>query len=118
MNTPLMLKPRTRVSWSAPERGEWLRLFEQSGQTAAEFCRDNDLSPATLPFWRQQLPQADARESALVEIPRETLSASQPSNGGAVVTVQLPSGLRFGIPVGLDMAWFGPLLQALVDARV
>jgi hypothetical protein len=117
MHTPLMLKPRARVSWSAPERAEWLRLFDQSGQTAAEFCRDNDLSPATLSFWRQQLPEADAHGSALVEIPRDTLSLSQPKSSAAAVSMTLPSGLRFEVPVGLDMAWFGQLLQALVDAK-
>jgi hypothetical protein len=118
MNTPLILKPRTRVSWSVPERAEWLRLFDQSGQTAAEFCRDNDLSPATLSFWRQQLPDADAHGSALIEIPRDTLSLSQLASDAAAVSVTLPSGLRFDVPVGVDMAWFGQLLQALVDAKV
>lgn len=51
-------KPRTRVSWTATERAEWLTLFTKSGRAAAEFCRHNDLSlsPVTLSFWLRQQP--------------------------------------------------------------
>lgn len=116
MNATVISKPRaTRVTWSTQERAEWLRLFQQSGQTAAEFCRDNGLSPATLSVWRQQLP--DVSETSLVELPREALELSEPSPSTAVVSVTLPSGLRFDVPSGIDMTWFGQLLQALVDAR-
>jgi len=118
MHATSFTKPRARVSWSADERAEWLRLFNESGQTAADFARDNDLSPATLSFWRQQLIATPASDACLVEVPRETVSAATPAPSTAVVTVQLPSGLRFEVPIGLDTAWFGRLLQALVDARV
>lgn len=118
MQATSMMKSRARVSWSAEERAEWLRLFTESGQTAGDFARDNDLSPATLSFWRQQLLAAPAGEPCLVEVPRETVSAATSAPSTAAVTVQLPSGLRFEVPVGLDTAWFGRLLQALVDARV
>jgi len=119
MRDSLLTKPRTRVSWSAEERAEWLHLFEQSGQTAADFCRDNDLSPATLSFWRQQVIEGPSTQSRLVEIPRETVSnaAAAPSSPPAVM-VQLPSGLRFDVPVGIDAAWFGRLLQVFVDVRL
>jgi hypothetical protein len=117
VNTTVISKPRaTRVTWSAQERAEWLRLFQQSGQTAAEFCRDNGLSPATLSVWRQQLPEAS--EGSLVEIPQGASGVSVPTPGTRVVAVTLPSGLRFDIPSGIDMTWFGQLLQALADARI
>jgi transposase-like protein len=119
MNEVLTLKPRTRVTWSAEEKAEWLRLFEQSDQTAVDFCRDNDLAPATLSYWRQQVADAEGCEASLVEISREALSSPPPTtSSAAAVTVQLPSGLRFEVPVGLDTAWFGQLLQSLVTAKV
>ena len=102
MNTAVISKPRARVTWSAQERAEWLRLFQQSGQTAAEFCRDNGLSPATLSVWRQQLPEAG--DSSLVEIPRDALEAPSSSPSASVVSVRLPSGLRFDVPSGTDTA--------------
>lgn len=43
-----LMKPRTRISWSAEEKREWSSLFDRSGKSVAEFCRDNDLPPATL----------------------------------------------------------------------
>ncbi len=107
-------KPRTRVMWSAAERAEWRSLFEQSGQTAAEFCRHNDLSPATLSFWlRQQQEPAVSEESALVEIPQQILA----SVGGTAVTAHLPGGVRLQIAAGTDPAWLAQLVQALAIPR-
>ena len=129
MNEVLSLRTqRTRVMWSAEERTEWLRLFEQSGQTAADFCRDNDLPQATLSCWVRAAQEPPAEEPRLVEVPREILSAvpavrepvvseAQPIAATAVA-LQLPSGLRIEIPVGLDMGWFNGLLQSIVNAKV
>ena len=70
-------KPRARVNWTAAERAEWLTLFAKSGCTAAEFCRDNDLSRATLSFWlRQQQGRGSCEESALVKVPLPAPSIS------------------------------------------
>lgn len=109
-------KPRTRVTWTRAERTEWLSLFEKSGRTAAEFSRDNDLSPATLSFWlrQQQEPQA-AEEAALVEVSVPALSA--PACCSVAVTVQLPSGVRFEILAGTDPPWLAQLLRALHPGR-
>jgi transposase-like protein len=121
MNTTL-IKARSRVSWSPEERAEWLRLFEQSEQTAAEFCRDNGLSPATLSLWRQQAAEDENTDSALVQVSPDLVSALAQAPAQAASTpslsVTLPSGLRFEVPMGLDTAWFGQLLQSLINARV
>lgn len=106
------VKPRTRVSWTATERAEWLSLFAKSGRTAAEFCRDNDLSPATLSFWlRQQQGQASCDEPALVEVPLPTLSIS--AGPGAAVTAHVAGGLRLEISAGTEPIWLAQLLRAL-----
>jgi transposase-like protein len=107
------------VTWSAAERAEWLRLFYESGQTAADFCRDNELSPATLSIWRQQLPQAGTIGESLVEVPRQALQPTPPNQESvAACSVTLPSGLRFDVSEGLDMVWFGRLLQTLVGMKL
>lgn len=106
------MKPRTRVTWTPAERGEWLALFEKSGLTAADFCRDNGLSPATLSFWlRQQGPQT-GEEAALVEVPMPALSPVSSSN--TAVTMHLPSGVRLEILAGADPVWLAQLLRALL----
>jgi transposase-like protein len=93
-------------------------LFEKSGQTALEFCRDNDLAPATLSLWRAQLQGAagDAEGAGeLVEIPLATLSA--PSAVSAAVTMRLPGGVQLQIVAGTDPAWLSALLRALMPGR-
>ena len=105
------------MTWSAAERAEWLRLFHESGQTAADFCRENGLSPATLSIWRQQLPEGGTIGESLVELPRPAESANAPADRSTpACSVTLPSGLRFDVSEGIDMSWFGRLLQALIDA--
>jgi transposase-like protein len=112
----LAMKPRTRVTWTPAERAEWLVLFEKSGRTAAEFCRDNDLSPATLSFWlRQQQAPDTGEEAALVEVPMPALSALTCSS--VAVKMQLPSGIHLEILAGTDLAWLAQLLRALQPAR-
>jgi hypothetical protein len=102
--------PRQRVNWSAAEKAEWLALFEASGQSAAEFCRDNDLSPATLSLWRQQgFPET---EGGFVEV---SLPAAWGGSTSAV-TLHLPGGARLEVRAGTDPVWLTPLLRALMPA--
>jgi transposase-like protein len=115
-DTSIPKAPRSRVNWTASERAEWLALFEKSGQTAAEFCRDNDLSPATLSFWlRQQVAPEPEQEPALVEVMMPALSST--ASASAAVTIQLPSGLRMEITAGTDPKWLAQLLRVLVPAK-
>ena len=111
MTENVTVKPRTRVMWSAAERAEWFALFERSGHTAAEFCRQNDLSPATLPFWLRRQQGASGEDSALVEVPLAAAPALELA-AAAIVGVELPSGLRLQVPVGADIAWLGALLRS------
>jgi transposase-like protein len=112
---PSTPKPRGRVKWTAAERAEWLDLYKQSGQSVSEFCRANDLPPATLSLWRQQ--QAGAREPApegrLVEISGAALNTLPPAATGAV-SLQLRNGATLQIAPGTDPVWLGSLVSALV----
>lgn len=113
MSENVMMKPRTRVMWTAAERAEWLALYERSGQSAAEFCRQNDLSPATLYFWlRQQQGAPSGEEGALVEVPLAMATALERRTGG-IVGVELPNGLRLQVPVGVDITWLSVLVQSV-----
>ena len=71
-------KPRTRVNWTPAERSEWLALFEKSGQSVNEFCRANDLPPATLSLWRQSQAgtSAGTEGGELVEISPAALTSA------------------------------------------
>ena len=111
-----MTKPRTRVTWSVEDRAAWLELFTKSGQTAAEFCRDNDLPQATLSFWLRQSQEVPVEPGELVEVALP-VPVTAADRAAGTVTVQLPSGARLEVPVGTDTAWFTGLLQSLVSAR-
>ena len=73
MTETTISEPRTRVMWSTGERAEWPSLFEPSGQSAAEFCRHNDLSPATLSFWLRQ------QQSGTFDFPKDPAAVSRMS---------------------------------------
>ena len=117
---------RSRITWSPEERAEWLWLFEQSGKNAAEFCRDNGLSPATLWLWRSQMPEViDEPSGALVEVIPRLTPPSRPTSPVAAAksvssdraVVQLPSGWQVDVPVGTDATWLRDLLQALASMK-
>jgi transposase-like protein len=53
-----------------------IRLYEKCGQNAAEFCRENDLSPSSLWRWlvrARRDDRNDASAGGLVEIPMLSL---------------------------------------------
>jgi len=86
-------------AWSAEERAEWMALFENSGQTALEFCRDNHRSPTTLAFWRSQRKDAairpDLDEAAFVEVPLAALNSGAAPACAAAVTIHWPSACNW-----------------------
>jgi hypothetical protein len=99
---------RTRVRRSAAERAEWLNLFRASGQTAAEFCRGNDIAYATLSLWIRQSAVSEAGE--LIEVPAAILGSAF---NAAAMHVHLPYGVRLEVVPGTDPAWLAQLLRAV-----
>jgi transposase-like protein len=114
---PAATKPRTRVNWTPAERSEWLALFEKSGQSVSEFCRANDLPPATLSLWRQTQAGASAGTEGgeFVEIsPAALMNAATPR---ATVTIRLPGGIVLETAADADPVWLGALVKNLSSAR-
>jgi len=71
-----------------------LALFEKSGQSVSEFCRLNDLPPATLSLWRSQQHRgaANTEDSGLVDIPMVSLASKL--DRALPVKLHLPNGMR------------------------
>jgi hypothetical protein len=101
-----------RIRWTSSERMAWLDLFRTSEQSAAEFCRNNDLSYATFSLWLRQSESAqDSGEGEIIEVPvAELLSEPVPTT---TVNVHLPNGARLEIVSGTDPAWLAHLVRAL-----
>ena len=121
MTDGVTVKPRTRCTWTAGERAAWLNLFERSGKTLAEFCRDNGLAAATLSFWRthsQGKAAAGDAAAELIEVPRTSVSEiAAPTPIADPVILQLHGGMRLQIPPGTDPAWLAEIVRACAPER-
>ena len=105
-------KRRTRVNWTAAERAEWLALHDKSGQSVSEFCRANDLPPATLSLWRQNQTGTSAGTDGgeLVEVSTAVLINAA---GRATVTTRLPGSVVLEIATDADPVGLGALVKNL-----
>ena len=120
IDCPPDAKPETqrRRRFTAQDRRRLLRLYRHSGQSAADFGRENDVCPSSLWRWlareRSSGPEASSA-GELVEIPVAALRA--PEAAGAAVSMQISGVARLEVAVGTDPGWLGALVRALPPAR-
>jgi hypothetical protein len=79
---------------------ERLRRFQGSDSTVAEFCRREGVSVPSFYQWRRRLAETPAVSPSKNRRGSPPSSAFQPVllTGGAVVTVELPGGVRIELP--------------------
>ena len=109
----------SRRRFTPRDRKRLINLYEKSGQSALEFCRENDLSMSSLWRWLARARRSDRKEAnagGLVEIPMLALRA--PDAQTSAVTIQLTGGTRLEIVAGTDAAWLGALVRALTPGSV
>lgn len=109
-------KARTRCVWTPEERAAWLSMFEASGKTVAEFCRENGLAEATLSLWRRKPREAADTDGngALVEIPLAAVKANVPAAlEQRGVQIRLGNGIELDVEPGTDLEWLTALLRGL-----
>ncbi len=82
-----------------------------------KFCRENDLSQATLSLWRRQQRSGEegaVEDGAFVEVPMARLNAPvEHADAVAALTVRVPGGLLFEFAAGTDPAWLARVLRAV-----
>jgi transposase-like protein len=113
-------KPETqrRRRFTTRDRKRLMSLYRRSGQTAAAFCRENDLCPSSLWCWlarERRSGQEAASAGELVEIPMAALCAAEATS--AAVSMQIAGVARLDVAVGTDPEWLGALVRALTPAR-
>lgn len=116
MNETMTTK-RQRRQFSAEDRRRWVKLYERSGQSVREFCRDNAVCQSSLSRWlRQRRAGSDERgqEGSLVEV-RVTPALS--TAAAASVRVCLPGGVTMEVAGGTDARWLARVLSALQPAQ-
>lgn len=118
---PQLRKPRVLRKRTAEERARLLALFERSGQTHKQFCREHAVALSTLTFWLRQARQSAQGHSAavLVELPGRSVATLDSSRGTALLSlgsadIRLPNRVELSVSAGTDSAWVGQLLRELL----
>lgn len=102
--------------------GELLRRYEQAGLTVAEFCRREGVSVPSFYQWRKRLAPSMGQQSKWAKRRHTPAAVFQQVllTSGAVVAVELPSGVRMELPaqqVQLVRAVVAELLDAETGCR-
>jgi len=122
IESPIDAKPTKRPPrrrFTARDRKRLIRLYERSGQSAQQFCLENDLSPSSLWRWlarERRSSRAEPSAGGLVEIPMAVLRTTE--SAVAAVTMQIAGGARLEVAAGTDPEWIGALVRALTPASV
>lgn len=113
-------KPRALRKRSADERVQLLALFERSGQTQKQFCREHEVALSTMTFWLRQARQSARSRSAgvLVEVPGSVATLDLPRGAALLspgsVDIRLPNRVELSVSAGTDSAWVSRLLRELL----
>jgi transposase-like protein len=105
---------------SAEERARLLALFERSGQTHKQFCREHEVALSTMTFWLRQARQSARSRSAgvLVEVPGSVATLDSPRGVALLsrgsVDIRLPNRVELSVSAGTDSAWVSRLLRELL----
>ena len=118
---------RLRRTWSAEEKAELLALFADSGMTAADFCAEFNVHPATFSLWRRTAtPRSsgvnsgeEAASNSAPQFARVCMTEPLPLVGATdavVAVVHLLGEVRLDIKAGIDPVWLGQLLRSIAYA--
>jgi transposase-like protein len=114
-------RSRVRISTTPEERTEYVRLFEESGKSPADFCRELGLAESTFAVWRKQVrgpAPANLENLTFTEVPQSMVEAALAANAAAAVppgavTIHLANGTRLEVTAGTDATWLAQLATAL-----
>jgi transposase-like protein len=98
---------------SQAEREHYVREFERSGLTVAEFCREEGLSRRLFEQWQDSLRRrTGSGHAGFAEV---ALSDELTVTGGPAkaVTITVDSTITVSVPPGTGCLWVGGLLRCL-----
>jgi len=78
---------------------ERIERFESAGQTVAEFCSDEGVSPASFYQWRRRLRSEVTPTETTARFVPVQLPMAPPEQTTTVMSVELPGGVRVRIEV-------------------
>ena len=107
---------RSRRVYTAQEKTEHLALFEQSGMSPADFCREMSLNEATFSLWRRQAREsAGSTESVQFAEVQVSTTTVRTTSELTVATLHLAGGVRLEVSNLGEATWqgLGLLLKTL-----
>ena len=109
---------RRRRQRRAAQRMRYLDLFEKSGLSAVEFCREHGLCKQTLYNWRHRARRAGSVTAApsprFAEVAVTTATASGAASG---ICIHLAGDVSVEAGVGTDAGWLARVIYELRALR-
>ncbi|MDB6170305.1 MAG: hypothetical protein JWM88_3169 [Verrucomicrobia bacterium] len=107
--------PRSRRVYTVQEKAEHLALFEQSGMSPADFCREMSLNEATFSLWRRQARENAGGTESLQFAEVQVSATVRTTPELPVVSLHVPGGVRLDVFHTSDATWqgLGLLLKTL-----
>ena len=109
---------RRRRARGAAQRMRYLDLFEKSGLSAVEFCREHGLCKQTLYNWRHKARRAGSATAApaprFAEVAVTTAAASATAGG---ICIHLSGDVSVEAGVGTDAGWLARVIYELRALR-
>jgi transposase-like protein len=109
---------RRRRHCGAAQRKRYLELFEKSGLSAVEFCREHGLHKQTLYNWRHKARRAGSAGAAsgprFAEVAVTTAAASDAAGG---ICIRLAGDVSVEAGVGTDAGWLARVIYELRALR-
>jgi hypothetical protein len=76
-----------------------IERFDRAGQSVAQYCAGEGVSPASFYQWRKKLQSIDAGHSTLARFVPVTLPAAVQPESKTVMCVDFPGGVRIRFEV-------------------
>ncbi len=103
-----------------PKKQEWQNLVseqEQSGQSAAAFCRTRELPRSRFYYWKKRLREAATPQFLEVQVAKTHLSPWDSRSGlGAIIEVRLRNGRSLVVAPDFDASHLRALLAVVESA--
>lgn len=113
-------KDRVRRHFRPEDRQRLLELFDRSGLSVRQFCREHEVAQSSLSAWRRRRRRGAKSDTSggLVRVAVskgvEVPTRSSPAEWAAAVRIRVPGGAELEARGGTDVEWLGALCRRLL----
>ena len=104
---------KQKPSAHGAERGQWVKRYRASGQTAKEFAEQHGLRLSQLRYWVYQSPKPPIAPAVLPAFQEVHLPAALSTAGSWTAEIGLPNGTSVRVARDTDVTWAMALIDSL-----